>query len=166
LACSSRSSRSAGALLGAALLLLAAADPGIPLVDLEGARVELAPAGEQALVVHFFATWCSDCVGEIDGLARAAQSCGAGPVRVVAVDTGEDHETLARFLAGRALALPVLRDPDGSAWRRAGGRGLPTNLIWTPDGRKTEVGPRGEAAWRERLAALGCPATPEAPAPD
>jgi hypothetical protein len=28
------------------------------------------------------------------------------------------------------------------------------------------VGPRGEAAWRERLAALGCPATPEAPAPD
>jgi thiol-disulfide isomerase/thioredoxin len=148
--------RRSRALLLAACALLAAAPSAIEVLGRDGEPVRLAlEPDESALVVHFWASWCADCKTELPALARAARACEGTAVRVVTVNAGESPETIARFEAQQAIALPVLRDPDGKAWRRFA-RGLPANLVWTASGRRSEVGPYDEEAWQRKLAALGC----------
>ena len=149
------------ALFLAALLLGSAAPDPIQVVDGEGGAVSLAlRPGEAGLVAHFWATWCASCTEELPALARAARACRGAPVRVLTVNVGEDAETVARYLAEHPFELPVLRDPQGRAWRRIG-RGLPANVIWTRAGRRHEVGPRTAEVWHEELLALGCDPDPD-----
>lgn len=143
-----------------AIVWLASGAPSaepLRLVDLEGRRVALGPpAAGEAIVVHFWATWCPQCPDDLAALARAARACAGARVRVAAVDVGEDAETVRGFLSRQSLALPVLLDPKGRAWRRAAGRELPANLTWTAERSDLAFGPRDERAWAEHLAVLGC----------
>jgi thiol-disulfide isomerase/thioredoxin len=150
-------SRGVGSLLALALLLLGAGPPAPLEVEGPGGdRVALAPRENRALLVHFWATWCPNCVEEVPELLRAAAGC-AGAVDVALVDVGEEWDDVRRFAAEHAIAAPMLRDPDGEVWReRAGGWGLPANLLWTGDTQRSEVGSKSPAQWRETLARLGC----------
>jgi thiol-disulfide isomerase/thioredoxin len=150
--------RAAAWLVAFAWAARAAAEP-LALVDLAGRPVALAPAPGAALVVHFWATWCPSCQQELGDLARAAAACREGAVEVVAVDVGEAPSAVAEFLAKRPLALRVLIDPKGRAWRAGGGREVPANLIWTAERQSWTLGPSSESQWRERLAAVGCTAS-------
>lgn len=151
-----------------ALLLFArsarAAEP-LAFVDLDGATVRIeAPAPGAAVVVHYWATWCTSCKHELPDLDRAAVSCRDADVDVIAVDVGESASDVRAFLGDQPLALRVLLDPKGKAWRASGGREMPANLIWTGVGQTWALGPSTQAQWQDRLASLGCrPA--EAPAP-
>lgn len=151
-----------------ALLLFArgarAAEP-LEFVDLEGAPVRIeAPAPGAAVVVHYWATWCTSCKHELPELDRAAAACRDADVEVIAVDVGESAAEVRDFFGGRPPALRVLLDPKGKAWRASGGREMPANLIWTAAGQTWALGPSSEAQWHERLVSLGCaPAAAEAP---
>lgn len=144
------------------LASVARAGEPLRLETLEGDAVSLSGAEADATVLHFWATWCPPCKEELAALDRAAASCEASRVRVVAVDVGEDADTVRAFLADRPLALPVLLDPRGKAWRSGGGREMPANWIWQGEARRWSFGPSSEAAWRERLGALGCATAPDA----
>jgi thiol-disulfide isomerase/thioredoxin len=163
LACSRLSERLRALALGLAGALAlagpAAAADEAPLAALaaDGTRVTLAPEGGEALVVHFWASWCPECVSELPGLAREAERCAPG-VRIVAVNVAEPRATAEAFLARHGIALPLLLDPEGRLWRRFA-RGLPANLFWTAQGREASIGPLDAEAWRARLAALGCVAS-------
>jgi thiol-disulfide isomerase/thioredoxin len=141
----------------AALLALdaRAADP-LALEDLRGNPVALAPPADGVLVAHFWATWCTSCKRELPELDRAVRGCAGSKVEVVAIDVAEEAADVERWLRDRPVSLRVLRDPDGASWRRSGGREMPANLVWTPEGASWALGPSSEARWRERLAALGC----------
>lgn len=147
--------------LAFALLLLAgdvdAAEP-LTFVGLDGAPVRIdAPAAPgAAVVVHYWATWCPSCMDELPELDRAAAACRGTGVDVIAVDVGEKPKQVGAFLADRPLALRVLLDPKGRAWRASGGREMPANLVWTAERQSWSLGPSSQAQWRERLGALGC----------
>ena len=143
------------ALTAAALFAAPAhADGTLALVDLEGRPVALAPTPDRALVIHFWATWCPSCKGELGDLDAAVRTCS--DVDVVAVNVAEDAADVSAWLADRPLALRVLIDPSGKAWRASGGREMPANLIWAGAQQSWTFGPSSVAQWRERLAALGC----------
>jgi len=76
------------------------------------------------------------------------------------VNVGEGDDVVREFVQDHALSLPVLRDPKGRLWRQSDGRGLPANLFWSSEGRKTDVGPKTEKEWRGILAAQGCATDP------
>ena len=148
-----------GAIAALALAVLgAAAGSSLSFVDLDGRTVELtAPSGPEVLVVHFWATWCPDCVKELAGLSRATRACEGTPVRVLAVDVGEEAVQVREFLAAHPVDLTILRDAHGEVWRRSvGGTGLPANLVWTNAGERIAIGPRAPADWQRELARLGC----------
>jgi peroxiredoxin len=154
------SKRRALALAALGLSLVGAGEP-IELETQAGRPVALAlEAGERALLVHFWATWCAECVEELPILAAAIARCGEAGVRIVTANVGEEPEHVADFLERHRLDLPVLRDPKARAWRTLGGVGLPTNAVLTGEGRRVEVGARDARTWSEALAQLGCP--PEA----
>lgn len=147
--------RDALALCLAALFASSArADNALALQDLAGRPVALAPTADRALVIHFWATWCPSCKDELGDLDAAVRACGN--VEVVAVNVAEDPQDVAKWLAERPLAMRVLIDPDGDAWRASGGREMPANAIWANGQRTWSFGPSSVAVWRERLAALGC----------
>jgi peroxiredoxin len=148
----------AAALALASLALAGGGDPPLRFVDLDGRAVEIAaPAAEgDAVVLHYWATWCPTCGEELATLEEAIRACEGTNVRVLTVDVGEPADLVRRYLGERGLALPVLLDPKGRTWRRDGGRELPSNLVWTARGRAVSFGPREAAAWRAELAALGC----------
>jgi peroxiredoxin len=143
---------------GSALALIGGGPPApIELQTLDGADIELA-RGELPpdLVLHFWATWCPECVEELPDLEQAAKACDPARVRVIAINSGEDAERVRRYIAEHALAIPVLLDSSGKAWRKAGLWGLPSNLVWTAEGQSTSAGPTSPKLWRQRLAGLGC----------
>ena len=143
---------------GVALALLAAGPPApISLRTLEGAeqRIERGSEGPD-WVLHFWATWCSECIEELPALARAAQECDPARVRVIAVNVAEPPEQVREYVAEKSVALPVLLDPRGKAWRAAGLWGLPANLWWTGSGVRTREGGTSAEQWRQELRELGC----------
>ncbi len=140
----------------ALLLVGAEGEPRLTLRTLDGTAAELGRSdGERALVVHFWATWCTSCAEELPALSLAAAACGS-TVRIVAVDVDEAPEVVTAFVTEHRIALPVLLDPGGAEWRRAELPGLPANLIATADGVRRTVGPTDEAHWHERLRSIGC----------
>ena len=155
------------AALGAAPARAQRADTAaIELVALDGEAAIVEPPEESGpVVLHFWATWCPSCVEELGVLDSAAADCRASRVRVLAVNVGEDAETIRRYTAEHALALASLRDPRGDVWRSLSDEGLPLNFTWLPGERRIELGPRTRAQWRAALAALGCDERAESASP-
>ena len=89
------------------------ATPPFRLVSLAGGEGELAALRGKVVVLNFWATWCPPCVAEMPSLERLHRTLGPEGLAVVAVSTDEDEAELRRFVAERALTLPVLRDPGG-----------------------------------------------------
>ncbi len=132
-----------------------AADAPLEVTGADGARVRLElREGEAALIVHFWASWCPECVKELPALERIAALC-AGVVTVVTVNVGESLEAAEAFRSRHGLAFPLLRDPEGRLWRRFA-RGLPANLIRTREDQSVVTGPYEGAQWEQRLHELGC----------
>ena len=148
-----------------ALALVAALLPAVPAsagdeVELErltSERVSLSIApGGRPTVLHFWATWCPSCVEELSTLDEVAASCAAR-VRVLAVNVGEDVETIAAFLRNHPLRLEVLRDPRGRVYRRLAGSGLPANYTVGREEGQTIYGPLSASGWADLFAGAGCP---------
>ena len=132
-------------------------EDGVALRELDGRAVTLGPPAEgRALVLHFWAAWCPMCDEDLANLERALSACGPDGPQVLAVNAGDKADVVAGHVAKLGIELPVLLDPKGRAWRQIDGRGLPMNLFWSVDERRTAVGPMDEAAWRRALAPLGC----------
>jgi thiol-disulfide isomerase/thioredoxin len=157
---SSRSERLRAGWLTAWLVLAAAtpsaAEAPLEVLRADGTRTELAlpDGGSAGLIVHFWASWCPECVRELPGLERAAERC-MGVLSIAAVNVGESLAAAESFRTEHGLRLPLLRDPNGELWRRFA-RGLPANLIWTRAGRQVLTGPASPAEWERRLSELGC----------
>jgi len=141
---------------------VAAPSAPLRLTSMDGAPVEVALApDERALVLHFWATWCPDCIEELPALVDAAQRCDGSHVRVLLVNTGEAPEVAQAFLDEHHIRASVVLDRNGKVWRSVAPAGLPANATWTADGLRTEVGPRPAEAWERALADLGCAHAPQ-----
>jgi thiol-disulfide isomerase/thioredoxin len=135
----------------------------LPLTSLAGDPVLLdRKPDECALIVHFWATWCANCAEELPLLGRLAVELAHERVRLVIVAAGEDAQVVRDYLTAHALSIPVLLDARGKVWRKAGGVGLPLNLIRTAAGDRLLAGPQSEAQWAAARGSLHCrsPAAP------
>jgi len=144
--------------LGASFALLGAAADPLVVSELDGAEASLAPGEDEALIIHFWATWCDSCREEFPVLNAALAGCENGKVRLVAVNVGDEAEEIRAFQKEVPISVPILLDSEGEAWRRVSGLGFPANVFWTRDDRRVEVGALSPVAWRKVLAELGCAA--------
>lgn len=152
--------RALAALLVAATVIGAGAPaPSLRLAALDGSPVEVTRGSDRALVVHFWATWCPSCVVELPLLARSFEACDRAGVRLIAVSVGESADDVQRYAREHDLELSLLLlDPSGAAWRKAGFRELPANLVLKEAGARAHAGPRTAEEWRAELHGLGCSA--------
>ncbi len=109
--------------------------PALAGVDLAGKGLDLRGLRGRVVVVQFWASWCEPCQAELPALARLRARLDARPFAVLTVNHGEGAARVEQFLRERALALPVLLDPERRAADAWGVGGLPMSFLVDAEGR-------------------------------
>ena len=120
--------------------------PALKLKDIEGKSHDLAKLRGKVVLINFWATWCPPCRREMPSMERLSQRFKGQPFVVLAVDVGEDPDTIETFASqlDTTLTFPILLDTRSHAmwaWRVAG---LPTTFLIDKQGRivATAIGGR------------------------
>ena len=106
-------------------------------------------AGEAAVLVVFWATWCPVCSAEADNIEAVAQDW---PVLSVATQS-DDATAITHHLQKNRLRVPAIIDADGALARLWRTRGVPVHFVVDPAGiiRFRVVGYATESGLRARL---------------
>ena len=102
----------------------------------------------KALLINFWATWCTPCIREMPGLNALSRELGGEAFQVVAIASGQQTgKTPPAFLRQHQLdALDVYTDPHASLMALFETQTLPTTLLVDRAGR-IRGGIIGEADW-------------------
>lgn len=99
----------------------------------EDRSVDLARlSGGRPLVINLWASWCGPCRDEMPRLVEASRE--RDDVRFLGINTQDDPEFAAAFLAGTGVRYPQLVDIDGAVLDSTRVPGLPVTLGVDPDG--------------------------------
>ena len=115
---------------------LAGAD--VPLTTSSGGTATLADYGGEPLVVNFFASWCPPCRAEMPELERVHTEVGDG-VRFLGINVDYDESTWKSLVAESGITFETVFEPRQDLLREVGGKGMPTTLLVTADGRIAHV---------------------------
>lgn len=115
------------------------AAPDFTLEGEGGKTYRLADFRGQVVLVNFWATWCPPCRREMPSMQRMWQKVKGKGVQVLAINVGEDADTIFEFLGSYPVSFPLLMDRDGSVVKQFPVTGLPTTYI---------VDPRGKVVYR------------------
>ncbi len=108
--------------------------PDFELVDTDGKLHRLSDYRGKTVILNFWTTWCPPCREEIPSMNRAWQQLRNEDVVMLAVNMGEDEDTIFVFTADYPAEFPVLLDRDGAVIAEWPVKGLPTTYIIAPDG--------------------------------
>jgi len=103
--------------------------PALELTDIDGKRHRLSDYKGQVVIVNFWATWCPPCRKEMPSMQRAWEQLRDEGVVLLAVDVGEDEDTIFAFTANYAVDFPLLMDLESEAINHWPVLGLPSTFI-------------------------------------
>lgn len=109
--------------------------PNFRLEAPDGSTIELASYTGQPVVVNFLATWCANCMEEMDAL----QEVHAQGVTVVGVNLRESADTVTKLLSDTQATFPIALDRDGKVTRGYKIVNLPGTVVLKPDGTVSTV---------------------------
>jgi len=111
--------------------------PALKLKDLEGRLQDLAQLKGRVVLINFWATWCPPCRREMPSMERLSQALKGEAFSMLAVDVGEDADTIEAF-AGQLdtpPTFPILLDTTSRAMQAWKVAGLPTTFLVDKQGR-------------------------------
>jgi peroxiredoxin len=107
-----------------------AALPDVAFQDLAGHAVRTADLRGKPVVIAFWATWCTSCKAELEHLKTVRTANGEDKLRILAVSTDEERETLDAYLASHPYPFPVYHDPARvAASKFADDEDLPLTIV-------------------------------------
>ncbi len=109
--------------------------PDFALTDIDGVVHRLSDYRGQVVIVNFWATWCPPCREEMPSMQRAWEELRDEDIVILAIDVGEDEDTIFTFTADYPVEFPLLLDLDSGVTQEWPVRGLPTTFIIDPQGR-------------------------------
>ena len=102
----------------------------IALSDLRGNSVVIPSDFKgQVVLIHFWASWCPTCRGEMTALDSLYGTYGRRRVTPCSIGIGEKRETAVSYLKNMTVSYPVLLDPDSSTRKPFGVAGIPTYFV-------------------------------------
>ena len=110
--------------------------PSLRLPNLDDEVTDLTDYRGNVVIVNFWATWCPPCRREMPSLERLNIEMRDEGVTVLAVNIGEDADTVFSFLGTvePSPTFPLLFDKDAASLDEWGVKGLPTTFVVAPDG--------------------------------
>ena len=103
--------------------------PDLALKDLSGKTVHLSDYAGRPVLINAWATWCPPCREEMPLLQVYYQEHQAEGLSFLAINAGEDAETVNQFIAKSGFSIPVLLDPDADTLYRLGIDSYPTTIL-------------------------------------
>lgn len=122
---------------------LGKAAPFFSLTDLYGNEIRLDDYRGKGVLLNFWASWCNPCVNELPLLNEAYKLAG---VEILAINVGEKHETVQKFVDRYELAFPVVLDSGMKIKQKYLVAGLPLTVLINAEGDLIE---RFEGEWTE-----------------
>jgi len=113
--------------------------PGFELRDLNGKEVKLSDFRGKAVVLNFWATWCSPCRAEIPWFEDFQKQYGPQGLQVIGVamdDSG--HAKIAEFAKQMGMNYPVLFGREAVGQEYGGVDFLPSTFYIDRQGRITD----------------------------
>jgi peroxiredoxin len=120
--------------------------PEFELENTNGEPVRLSDFRGKPLIVNFWATWCPPCRAEMPSMQRAWGQVQAEGIGLIAINVGEDAETIAQFTSEYPVAFPLPMDTDSKVVQAWPVKGLPTTFVVDPEGRLAYQA-EGEREW-------------------
>jgi peroxiredoxin len=108
--------------------------PDFTLPDTAGKVHRLSDYRGRPVIINFWATWCPPCREEIPSMNRAWRSLRESGVAMLAINVGEDEDTIFVFTADYPAEFPLLLDRFGEVIGQWPVKGLPTSFVIAPDG--------------------------------
>lgn len=111
--------------------------PKLKLLDMDGKQIDLEKLKGKVVLVNFWATWCPPCRREMPSLQRLWEKLGPSKIQIVAVNVGEDTDTVLGFMGtlDESPTFPIAFDKDSAALHGWPVRGLPTTFLIDKKGR-------------------------------
>lgn len=122
----------------------------ILLEQADGRTVHLRDYARDAVLLHFWATWCTPCRTELPSLIALANRLERNSVRVLLVSMDEDWASIHHFFGGEVPAQ-VLRDSTTRAKQAYGVTTLPDTYVLKP-GLLTVARIHGAREWGSAMA--------------
>ena len=102
------------------------------LSDLDGRIHRLSDYRGKVVLVTFWATWCPPCRKEMPAMQRVWEKLRDKGFVILALDVGQDEETILPFVMEHDLDFPILMDKDSNVSNQWPVRGLPPPFWWIP----------------------------------
>jgi peroxiredoxin len=137
--------------------------PDFRVLQLDGTVARLSDFRGQPVWLSFWATWCPPCRSESAEIESAYQEYSQAGVVVLAIDVGEDAQTVTSYVAKAGLTYPIGLDRSqqiGALYRVAG---LPNHFFIDADGvlREWRVGPVDRDSLGKSISAISSRAVPQ-----
>ena len=108
--------------------------PDFSLQDIDGNLHRLSEYRGRPVIINFWATWCPPCREEIPSMNRAWHVLREEGIAMLAINVGEDEDTIFVFTADYPADFPLLLDQSGDIIGQWPVKGLPTTYVIAPDG--------------------------------
>lgn len=109
--------------------------PSFTLQDMDGESHSLSDYRGKIVIINFWATWCPPCRAELPSMNRAWKKVKDDNIEMLAINVGEDEDTIFTFLGDNPIDFPVLLDETGDMIKTWPVRGLPTTFVLDSEGR-------------------------------
>ena len=109
--------------------------PEFTLKDMDGETHKLSDYRGKTLIINFWATWCPPCRAELPSMNRAWEKVKDDNIVMLAINVGEDEDTIFSFLGDNPIDFTVLLDASGEMIKTWPVRGLPTTFVLDSEGR-------------------------------
>ncbi len=109
--------------------------PLVQMTDMDGEPQNLSDLRGKVVIVNFWATWCPPCRAELPSMNRAWKKLDPDRFAMLAINVGEDEDTIFSFMGDYPIDFPVWLDQSGKAARQWPLRGLPTTYVLDTRGR-------------------------------
>ena len=123
--------------------------PGMPIKDgvaapdftgelMDGTSITLSELQGKPVIINFWATWCGPCVKEMPAFERLKDDFG-DKIGIIAVNCGDDAETVKDFVEENGYTFPVVLDEEYSISMLYPTNSIPYTVVLDAEGKVTHI---------------------------
>ena len=123
--------------------------PGMPIKEgvaapdftgelMDGTSITLSELQGKPVIINFWATWCGPCVKEMPAFERLKDDFG-DKIGIIAVNCGDDAETVKDFVEENGYTCPVVLDEEYSISMLYPTNSIPYTVVLDAEGKVTHI---------------------------